>query len=86
MALPQPLDSSLLSPFDDEAVEETYPTHDAMHRTLSPVHVVDDPFTAASTTSAPEPVPASRRRDITNTQRPDTAYTVYEEGDAYGGI
>ncbi|KAG2112980.1 uncharacterized protein F5147DRAFT_835107 [Suillus discolor] len=32
--------------------------------------------------SAPEPVPASCRRDITNAKRPDTAYTVYEEGDA----
>ncbi|KAG1908052.1 uncharacterized protein F5891DRAFT_1181075 [Suillus fuscotomentosus] len=85
MVPPQPSESSLPSPFDDEAAEETYPTHDAALRAPSPVHV-GDPFAAASTASTPEPVPASRRRDISNAQRPDTVYTVYEEGDAYDGI
>lgn len=84
MAPSQP-SGSLPSPFDDEAVAESYPTHDAVPRAPSPAQVVD-PFAAASTASAPEPVPASRRRDITNAQRPDTVYTVYEDGDAYGGI
>ncbi|KAG1771104.1 hypothetical protein EV702DRAFT_1138014 [Suillus placidus] len=84
MAPPQPSDS-LPSPFDDEAAEVSYPTHDAAPRAQSPSHVVD-PFAATSTASAPEPVPASRRRDITNAQRPDTVYTMYEEGDAYDGI
>lgn len=85
MAPLQPSDPSLPSPFDDEAAEEINPTHDAAPRAPSPAHVVD-PFAAASTAPAPEPVPASRRRDITNAQRPDTVYTMYEEGDAYGGI
>ncbi|KAG1826026.1 uncharacterized protein BJ212DRAFT_1475377 [Suillus subaureus] len=52
----------------------------------APSPVTFDPFTAASTTSVPEPVPAACRRDIANAQQPDTAYTMYEEGDAYGGI
>lgn len=81
----QPSDYSLPSPFDNEAAEETHPAHDAMPRAPSPAHVVD-PFAAASISPAHEPVPTSRRRDITNAQRPDTVYTVYEEGDAYGGI
>ncbi|KAG2143820.1 uncharacterized protein EDB93DRAFT_1251871 [Suillus bovinus] len=85
MAPPQHSDSLLPSPFDDNAAEETYHTQDAVPRAQSPGYAVD-PFATASTASAPEPVPASRRRDISNTQRPDTVYTVYEEGDAYGGI
>jgi hypothetical protein len=85
IAPPQSSEPSLPSPFGDEAAEETYPTHDAAPRAPSPAHIVD-PFAAASTAPAPEPVPASRRRDITDTQRPDTVYTVYGEGDAYDGI
>lgn len=84
MAPSQP-SGSLPSPFDDEAAAESYPAHDAVPRASSPAQVAD-PFAAASTASAPEPVPASRRRDITNAQRPDTVYTVYEDGDAYDGI
>lgn len=85
MAPPEPLEPALMpSPFDD-AAEETYPTHDAAPRALSPAHVADS-HAAASTAFAPEPAPASRGRDITNAKRPDTVYTMYEEGDAYDGI
>lgn len=40
MTSPKPLDSSLPSPFDDEAVKETYPTDDTPCA-QSPAHVVD---------------------------------------------
>lgn len=82
MAPPKPVDSALLpSPFDDE----TYTMHDAEPRAPSPAHVADL-HAAASTASTPEPAPASRGREITNAKRPDTVYTMYDEGDAYDGI
>ncbi|KAG1735939.1 uncharacterized protein EDB91DRAFT_1238167 [Suillus paluster] len=85
MSPSKPVDATPLpSPFDDE-VEETYPTHDAAPRALSPAHVADS-HAAASTASAHEPAPASRGREITNAKRPDTVYTMYDEGDAYDGI
>jgi len=69
----------LPSPFDDEEA-------DAAPRAVSPTHISGSP--TADTTAAPVagPAPVSRGREITNPKRPDTVYTVYDEGDAYDGF
>jgi hypothetical protein len=81
------LDTARLpSPFDDEA-EEAYPPHDAAPRAPSPAHIPGlPPATANTPASAAEPSSVPRGREITNAKRPDTVYTLYEEGDAYDGI
>jgi len=77
MAPLKPVDAAPLpSPFDD-AAEEEYSPHDAP-RAPSPAHV--------SGSSVAESAPVPRGREITNTKRPDTVYTMYEEGDAYDGF
>jgi len=77
-----PVDSARLpSPFDD-AAEEEYPPHDAAPPAPSPAHIIAPGPAASATESSAAP----RGREITNAKRPDTVYTMYEEGDAYDGF
>ncbi|KIJ65441.1 hypothetical protein HYDPIDRAFT_27447 [Hydnomerulius pinastri MD-312] len=66
-------DTPLPSPFDN------VPAPPAAH--LSPA-----PGTAISSTEPAVATPQARQNTSTNKQRPVSSYTVYEEGDAYGGI
>jgi hypothetical protein len=72
----------LPSPFDEDAnlLDDTAP------RAPSPVHISGSPAVDSTTASVPGPAPVPRGREITNPKRPDTVYTMYEEGDAYDGF
>lgn len=74
----------LPSPFDDqpqETLQASTPT--GVPRAPPPVHFASGTDTAAHGSEALAP----RARGITtDANRPVSAYTVYEEGDAYGGI
>ncbi|KAI6006659.1 hypothetical protein F5J12DRAFT_892841 [Pisolithus orientalis] len=72
----------LPSPFDNPP-QGTPQASTAALRAPSPVHFASGANTVAHSSETPAP----RTREVTtDANRPSSAYTVYEDGDAYGGI